>query len=516
ASELRAWLEGAGRRDRALAIVDEADALLPEIDALRQRAEVLAGEAQAILARLRTTDPVSKKEPGWAKQDEASRLLEQARRTELTYTRTLHAALNHVPELPEALYRLARHYERKLIEAEERGDAAEAARYQSLLQDHNPGGYEAFLEGWGSLSVRVEAEGAQVRIFRYEQQGRRLTPVPIEEPVELEDGCLDEHPLRMGSYLVELSAPGRATARYPARVLRGRHWDGAPPKGEPKPVPLLHVDALGPDDVYVPAGWFLAGGDPKATNSLPRLKLWLDGFIVRRHPVTNAEYIQFLDDLVDRDMEDYALACAPRDRGGTVGGLEGLIYGRDADGHFILQPDADGDLWGPDWPVLMVDWFGAMAYARWEANRSGHPWRLPTDLEWEKAARGVDGRNFPWGDFMDPTWARIRGSRKGRALPGPVTEMETDVSPYGVWGMAGNARDWCLDAFADDPPPDGARVTVRQVSLGLEEQPRVLRGGGWFVTKDSARACFRASAQPRFRLDLVGFRLARSLTPEDT
>ncbi|MCB9792079.1 MAG: SUMF1/EgtB/PvdO family nonheme iron enzyme [Alphaproteobacteria bacterium] len=516
AAELRAWAEGAGRRERALGIVDDADALLPEIDALRQRAEKLSGEAEAILSRLRSSDPVSRKQSGWGKQDEAEHLLEQARRTELAYTRTLHAALNHVPDLPEALYRLARHYERKLTEAEARGDAEEADRLQSLLQDYNPGGYEAFLEGWGSLSISVDAPGAEVKLSRYVLRGRRLTPEPLPEPVELEDGRIDQLPLRMGSYLVELSAPGRLPARYPVRIRRGRRWDGAPPKGEPQPIPLLREGALGPDDVYVPGGWFQAGGDPKATNSLPRRDLWVDGFILQRFPVTNADYIRFLDDLVDRGMLDYALACAPRERGGTVGGLEGIIYGRDEDGHFVLRPDADGDLWGPDWPVLMVDWFGAMSYARWEAGRTGRPWRLPMDLEWEKAARGVDGRCYPWGDFLDPTWARIRGSQRGRPLPGSITDHPEDVSPYGVRGLAGNARDWCLDAFQEEPPADRARVEVGSTALGLDEQPRVLRGGAWFVTADSARAAFRASAQPRFRLDLVGFRLARSLTPEDT
>ena len=73
------------------------------------------------------------------------------------------------------------------------------------------------------------------------------------------------------------------------------------------------------------------------------------------------------------------------------------------DGFFELVADAEDDLWQLDWPVMMVDWFGASAYANWYAKKTGRPWRLPSEFEWEKAARGVDGRFYPWGDKFNPS-----------------------------------------------------------------------------------------------------------------
>ena len=70
--------------------------------------------------------------------------------------------------------------------------------------------------------------------------------------------------------------------------------------------------------------------------------------------------------------------------------------------------------WLPEWPVVQVDWHGAAAYLAWWAERTGRPWRLPGELEWEKAARGIDGRFYPWGDFLDPSWCRMRDSARGR------------------------------------------------------------------------------------------------------
>ncbi|MCP5024823.1 MAG: formylglycine-generating enzyme family protein, partial [Actinomycetia bacterium] len=148
--------------------------------------------------------------------------------------------------------------------------------------------------------------------------------------------------------------------------------------------------------------------------------------------------------VVSEHGED-ALRWAPREAAGQQGKQGALIYGRDEHGHFRLVPDADGDLWELDWPVLNVDWYCATAYAAWHAARTGQPWRLPWDFEWEKAARGVDGRIFPWGDGIDPTYACFRDSHPGRPLPQLVDSFPLDVSPCGVRGLGGNVRDWCVD-----------------------------------------------------------------------
>jgi serine/threonine-protein kinase len=259
----------------------------------------------------------------------------------------------------------------------------------------------------------------------------------------------------------------------------------------------------------VPPGWFWSGGDPAAAGApLPRRRLWADGFVIRRFPVTNAEYLEFLNDLLARDRESEALAAVPRVP--APDGPGQILLARDPDtGAFVLGPDAHGDVWLARWPVFYVNWFGAAAYCDWLAASDGLPWRLPGELEWEKAARGVDGRAFPWGDFFDPTWTWCRASRRGRGLPAEVDEHPQDVSPFGVFGMGGNASEWCADAYRRDGPPgveDGAR-TLRDAAAA----ECVIRGGNWASAPSKVRCAYRGSAVRQASGGYVSFRVARYL-----
>ena len=101
------------------------------------------------------------------------------------------------------------------------------------------------------------------------------------------------------------------------------------------------------------------------------------------------------------------------------------MLSRDTDGRYSLSA-ASG--WGLDWPVVLIDWGGAKAYAAWLTQRTRQRWRLPMSLEWEKAARGVDGRIFPWGSFLDPSWCCIRQSHRGAPSIVPIHRYPSDVS----------------------------------------------------------------------------------------
>jgi serine/threonine-protein kinase len=175
----------------------------------------------------------------------------------------------------------------------------------------------------------------------------------------------------------------------------------------------------------------------------------------------------------------------------------------------VLRPDGDGDLWDPDWPVLQVDWHSAVAYAR-AASPDGVPWRLPSDGEWEKAARGVDGRFYPWGDFLDPSRCVYRDSFE-RPHPTVVDSFPIDESVYGVRGMAGNCEDWCCDVFERaGPRAEGSRVVVKTADAD-DDAARSTRGGDWFAAARVARLTFRHAALPSFRAGYLSFRLARSV-----
>jgi serine/threonine-protein kinase len=269
------------------------------------------------------------------------------------------------------------------------------------------------------------------------------------------------------------------------------------------PIRLLPEGELSAEDCYVPAGWAILGG----VSPVPRRRVWVPGFVMRRTPVTNAQYLVFLDDLVARGREEEALRRVPRERSGTEQGQP--IYGRDADGRFVLVPDEDGDCWEADWPVILVDWHDAAAFAAWEAERTGQAWRLASEWEREKAARGVDGRDYPWGDHADPSWSCNRYAHAGRPLPGSVEAFPEDVSPYGVRGLAGNVMDWCLDDHGAPFPEDGGRLVVPVLSS--DATVRSLRGGAWTQPLRLAKAAQRQGAEPHSRFSHMGFRLARSV-----
>ena len=281
------------------------------------------------------------------------------------------------------------------------------------------------------------------------------------------------------------------------------------------------VAALTADDdasaVFVSSGlassaWAdLAGGDP-AVPCGPRQRLWVDGFFMETHPVSNAQYLAFLDALVAEGRTDDALAHAPRERG--AGQEQGaLIVGFDGT-RFFLQADADGDTWLPGAPVLMVDGHAAQAYADWRAATTGEPWRLPTEWEWEKAARGVDARPWPTGPFADPSWVCLRPSHDGPPRPPAVGDYPHDLSPYGIAWLAGGVRDWCCDAGGERvPTTDGARAPGPVRIEG--DATRVYRGGDWYGLPVHARAAYRAWNNPETKNYSLGFRLVRSLVPGD-
>jgi serine/threonine-protein kinase len=206
-----------------------------------------------------------------------------------------------------------------------------------------------------------------------------------------------------------------------------------------------------------------------------------------------AEYLDYLNDLARADPEQ-ARRRAPRPAG------DAPTYLRvGADGTLSLpEVDADGDRWDLGWPVFAVSWHDAVDYCRWRSERDGRPYRLPTSVEWEKAARGVDGRWYPWGNDFDPSLCNVRDSTAGRAMPVAVEACPADVSIYGVRGMAGNIQQWTLtDASVGEGP--GARPA------------RIHRGGGWFGDAVQARSASRRVSLPANVDVLVGFRLACSL-----
>lgn len=514
---VRTWLDGAHKREEALTLVAQAEASLPEAAWLRERAAGVEAAVREELAAIAPHLPEQVRYPAWDRLEEAAALRERAELREDEAELVLQGALTIDPNLPEAHAALAQRGVERFEAAQRAHDRPAAARALARVRRHVDSlppqhpmreGLLCWLRGDATLDLDSEPAGAEVRLFRVVERHRRLV---LEGGQHLGRTPLRERRVPPDSLVLELAAPGRQTTRLPLRLPRGGRADLRAP-GEAEPRPVLLPPPLPEGEVYVPAGWCGVGGDRVAFGSAVRRRIWVDGFVMRRDPISNREYIAFLDDLVARGEEERALALAPRERGGTHGEVGPVIYGRDERGRFVLREDMHGDLWDPDWPVIMVDWCGAMAYAAWWAARTGLPWRLPCEWEWEKAARGVDERPYPWGHAFDPSRACTRLSHAGRPLPARIGEgFEVDVSVYGVRGLAGNVRDWCLDRYAELPPDEGSRVEVPSPELELERTgPRVNRGGFWLGNERDARAADRHFHPPEHRAAELGFRLARS------
>ncbi|MCB9677079.1 MAG: SUMF1/EgtB/PvdO family nonheme iron enzyme [Alphaproteobacteria bacterium] len=487
ADALIAYEDGAERRKKALALVSEAQDELPLLWQLRERGRLEAQRARQLGAEAKSWQPIAEKQALWTAEDRAEALQTDAELTELRTVQLLRGALTHEPEMPEAHAVLADLYRQRHEDAERVGNASAARRYALLLAEHDRTGIHAsYLRGDGDLTLHTEVP-AEVTCFRFVEEGRRLVPVLDRE---LGETPLVRVPLERGSYLLRIEAPGRHPVDYPVRIDRLTHWDGVPPGSDgAHAVRLPRAGDIGEGEIYVPAGWTWTGGDTLNPLSGPLEHKWIDGFVIARDPVTNREYLAFLNDLVATGRARDAKRWVPRHRGESGA----PIYGRDAEGAFCLVPDSDGDVWELDWPVLLVSFDAAQAYAAWRAEQTGLPWRLPWEDEWEKAARGVDRRRLPWGDYAEPTWAAVRDGREGRPLPSSVDAHPVDCSPYGVRGMAGNVADWCLD----------------------ERQPgiRAYRGGAWSFPVGFCSASMRRAMAGASRGETVGVRIARTLPP---
>jgi len=238
------------------------------------------------------------------------------------------------------------------------------------------------------------------------------------------------------------------------------------------------------DWVDIPEGPFLYG-DKKTDITLPAFK-------IARYPVTNRQYQCFIDDGGYADGRWWqGLAETPLPSG------EGRVR-------------AERGRWnGPNQPRETVSWYEMVAYSRWLTAKlqayglipEGMAVRLPTEQEWEKAARGTGGRKFPWGEEyqsgqanINETWGNTGTFNLGQTTA--VGIYPVGVSPYGLLDMAGNVWEWCLNEY-DQPERRGTEGDAR----------RVARGGSWDDSQDGARAACRSYSRPADRGFNLGFRL---------
>ncbi|MCA9545612.1 MAG: SUMF1/EgtB/PvdO family nonheme iron enzyme, partial [Myxococcales bacterium] len=478
---IEAFLEGALERDRRRAqgqqALDEARAHGEQYRALTRRVNGLAGQIAQIRAALPPWAGVERRRELWAAEEN----LDAARRDRTeAYTRAAQAyrhALEQDAELEAAREGLAQLYWQAFREAEQHKDRGNELHYEALLRDllraHPQPQFARRLAGDGALAVQTDPPGVRAVLFRVEPVDLVFTPV---EPRDLGTTPVRLEPLAMGNYLLVLRAPGLREVQLPLRIGRLEQAEV-----EVK----LYSDAhLGRSFVYVPGGRFELGGDPEAHWALPPGGRELPAFCIARLPVSCRQYQDFLDALATQDLDE------ARRRRPRLFAQGGFLF-EERDGRFYI-PDADpsGNPWDPNWPVMGVSAQDAEAYCAWRSQVDGVIYRLPTEFEWEAAARGADGRPFVWGERWEPTYCNCAHSRAHAASLEPCGSFPTDRSPYGVLDLAGGVADWTSTPVAD----------------GHE---RIIRGGSYNQLELYARAASRQAA-PQDSVALhVGFRLAR-------
>ncbi|MCO4743449.1 MAG: SUMF1/EgtB/PvdO family nonheme iron enzyme [Proteobacteria bacterium] len=465
-----AWLEGAQKRSEAKRITRSARDLLPEVDRARRAAAELRVAARRLLDRLPAQADPQLKEPAWALEDQAAKLDREAALQDTEVRQLLLGALGHDSDLVEAHRLLAEIYRDEHRTAESDRDAQAAARWEVLLRAHDTGKHARYLAGDGQLSLATDPPSARVWLEQYHPLHRRLSTTPV---CSIGRTPLSRTEISHGSYRLRIQAEECVEVFMPVRIGRQAHEDMTAPGGEgPVLFRLPRLGELGEDECLIAPGWFIRGGDAKAVRPRPRERVWLGAFVMQRDPVTHAEYAAFLH------ADPSHAAHIPHGPGGVP-----------------LYETSPPEEWRSQ-PVSGVSWVSANAYAAWLARETGADWRLPSEDEWEKASRGVDGRFHPWGDHFDSGFAAVRDAFDQRPHPVSIDAFPFDVSPYGVRGMAGNTADWCSDVYRGD----GANA------------PRVIRGGHFDGASPEARCASRAFDVPDRALLHVGFRLVRSTT----
>jgi len=239
-----------------------------------------------------------------------------------------------------------------------------------------------------------------------------------------------------------------------------------PPIERPDPLPEF------PGMVFVPAGEFLMGTATEELHRMgevdewPQHRVWVDDYYIDIHEVTNAQYKVYLD----------STKAEPPHR------WENGNYGIGEDGY----------------PVVSISWDEASAYAHHIGKR------LPTEPEWEKAARGVDGRRFPWGNDWDPT----RANNSDQLMP--IMSYPSGVSPFGCYDMSGNVAEW-VDGWFHAYPRTESDILPRGIPDRNEvfrKQKRVYRGGSWNSFGKFLRCANREGTGEDKKWVYVGFRCA--------
>ncbi len=355
--------------------------------------------------------------------------------------------------------------------------------------------------GHGETELRiVNPAGAGVSLFRAGDTLDASAPVPLAGA----EAWLEE-----GRYFVEARA-GEVPLQFPVSVDgtgRGPDAEGAWTVTVREPVPETpKLDTHPPGFVFIPGGYFVLG--ERANPGQPHA-VWVPAFHLGAFEVTNGEFRGFLADPEGYDDR----------RSWTEAGWRWKQGGQSQATARLGAANPRFPRFGRDeLPVMLVTWYEANAYCRWLTRRfGGGRWlfRLPTEAEWEKAARGPDGFDYGLGMELSEPQAGLYNWRKNPGAEVTLVDFETTrrdyrANRYGVYHASGNAREWTQSVFRpygqSRPYQDDERNTDDATGL------RVTRGGSWYsASAVRLQLAYREEFQPELSSDDLGFRVAALL-----
>lgn len=242
-----------------------------------------------------------------------------------------------------------------------------------------------------------------------------------------------------------------------------------------------------PTTVLIPAGPFIMGsqaGPETPVEEMPQHQLTLPAYHMGQYPITNYQYAEFLK-------------------------REKQVEPPKKVGWFLREPPADK----LDHPVVGVSWDDAQAYCRWLSGQTGRTYRLPSEAEWEKAARGDTGRIYPWGDDWQAGCCHYNSDDTR-----PVTAYPEGVSPYGCYDLVGNAQEWTSTLWGSDPKISDFAYPYRldddredPIASHLHRVYRVYRGGSFRDDPARLRCAARGASTPDSKIRWRGFRVVREI-----
>jgi eukaryotic-like serine/threonine-protein kinase len=416
--------------------------------------------------------------PLWLKSIELQELKIQIQEYYHKTEGTLRDALSHYADHYEAKSQLAYLYSIQLEMAEEEQNSVSIDHYQDLLEKYDQGKFKSLLHNRGKIQIITHPLECTIHASKGVEMDLDLKFLK-EQPWG--KAPLSQAKILSGHWLIRITAEGYQDAIYPILVKRNHIVDIQ--------CTLFKPEELSKNFTYIPKGKVKIGDESQEYQKQKVTEVNVDSFAMSKTLITCGDYLNFLNHLhtINPDKAKQKVPRLPH--------LNIKLWKQDKEGNYAL-PEASKEMpWSKDWPIFAISYRDAQSFCRWFSIRLGFQVRLPTVHEWEKAARGLDTRIYPWGNYFDESFCHTAIGRLGSQMyPLAIKQVAKDCSPYGIYDMAGLVSEFC------------------DVSSAVQGQFKFLKGGNFACqTATRSHCAHQVRVNPQDSIYTAGFRVVREL-----